>query len=278
MEHLYLEKNLILESSATLKDAKFALLGVPFDSTASYRPGSRFAPLDIRKEFLELEKGVFFDIPFVDLGNVDVIHGNAIKTLDRVNKVVEDVRERNPKIVLIVLGGEHTITQGVIRSRGNVDVLQLDAHADLRDDHSGEEFSHATVMRRISELGISITQVGVRSFSEEEVKYAKEKGIRNYQATEFDGKDMGGNVYISVDLDVLDPAVAPGISNPEPGGISFNTLNAIIINATKAANVVGLDLVEVNPMFDNHTTSVVAAKLMLNFIIERYKGVSTIEL
>jgi len=274
MDSLYLNRNLTLESNCELEDAKFALLGIPFDSTSTYRVGQRFAPLEIRKEFLELEKKNFFKIPFYDLGNVEVVHGNVHETFKRIENVIKEVFETNPDVILLTLGGEHTVSYPIIKSikNKNLHVLQLDAHMDLKDDYLGEKWSHATVMRRLSESGIPITQIGVRSFDDNEIEYVKEKRIE-YCGT--DGRDIkkvinkihNKSVYITLDMDILDPSIAPGVSNPEPDGIDLNTLGYIINKVIKNNSVTGFDIMEVCPTFDNGTTSITAARIMLDFIL-----------
>ncbi len=276
---LYTNKNLILESNCEVEDAKFVLLGIPFDSTSTYRTGSRFAPLEIRKEFLELEKESgkksFFDVKFCDLGNIEVVHGNLQKTFERVVHTMQNTFKKNENFVPIVLGGEHTLTYPILKilnERKKISMLHLDAHLDLRDDYLGEKWNHSTVMRRVSELGVKITSMGVRSMSNEESKFAKEKGM-DYCGVDVTKikkllkKTKGKNLYITLDMDVLDPSVAPGVSNPEPNGISLNTLIEIINVSKKQNNIVGFDIMEVNPLFDNGATTVTAAKLLLDFML-----------
>jgi len=276
MVSLYLNKNMTLESTCSLKDAKYVLLGVPFDSTSTYRPGSRFAPLEIRKELLELEKEKngrnFFDIGFYDAGNVDIVYGNAAKTMEIVEEVVGDLTLENKKAKLITLGGEHLITLPIVKAllkNKKFTVVSLDAHLDLKDDYVGEQLSHSTVMRRINELGVSVVEMGVRTFDNSELAYAKDR-VKFTSASEREIERMlsqvKGDVYLSIDFDVLDADVAPGVGNPEPGGITFQQLSSIVARLGK--NIVALDLTEVCPPFDKgNMTSIAAARLVLDHML-----------
>jgi agmatinase len=252
-------------------------MGVPLDCTSTYRPGSRFAPLEIRKELLELEKDAdgrnFFDLKFHDAGNVDMIYGNAGKTLEIIEEAVGDILKENAKAKIISLGGEHLITLPVVKKllqKEKFSVVSLDAHLDLKDDYVGEKLSHSTVMRRISELGVSVLEIGVRTYDNNELDYAKRE-------VKFCGTDEGdiskilagvkGDVYLSIDMDVLDPAFAPGVENPEPGGMAFNQLRGIMEKLGK--KIIALDITEVCPPYDQGgMTSVAAARLLLDFMLQ----------
>ena len=277
MVSLYLNRNLTLESSCGLEDAEYVLLGVPFDCTSTYRPGSRFAPLEVRKELLELEKDSggrnFFDLKFCDAGNVDVVYGNAAKTLDIVEEVVSDILAANGKARLITLGGEHLISLPVVKAlskREKLTVVSVDAHLDLKDDYVGERLSHSSVMRRISEEGVSVVELGVRTFDNSELDYAKKKEVM------FCGTDekeiariisgIRGDVYLSIDFDALDPGIAPGVGNPEPGGLAFQKLEGIVGKLRK--KTIALDLTEVCPPYDHSgATSVAAARILLDYML-----------
>jgi len=264
---LYTDKNLILESNCGFAEAEFVLLGVPFDSTSSYRPGSRFGPLEIRKELLELEKfdprnsQDFFNIKLYDLGNVIVAHGNLQET----NKMVEDTWRKafeESDFIPITLGGEHSVSYPIIKllaeKHKGLQVVQADAHMDMKDEFMGERWSHATVMRRASELGVDMAYIGARTYDSDEAKFLKPKEISKTKPT-----------YITIDLDVLDPSAAPGVSNPEPSGMNMKDLYSEI---SKIKNIVGFDIVELNPLFDNsNVTAVTAAKLLFNLINDLHK-------
>lgn len=271
---LYVSRNLVLESNCSLSDAKVALLGVPFDSTSTYRVGSRTAPLELRREFLELEKDeCFFDIPFYDVGNVEAVHGNTKETLRMVEETVKSIYEENSGVFLITLGGEHTITYPVVKCLQDRDliVVSLDAHMDLKDDYMGERWCHAAVMRRTAELNVRLVEVGVRSFTRDESSYARKKGIRYCGRKEKDVKKIlnglkGKRIYVTLDFDVVTPEVASGVSNPEPDGITLDELHSIFNTLIQRSSVVAMDIVEVNPLYDKSSTTVAAAKLMLDVI------------
>ncbi|MFH1125531.1 MAG: agmatinase, partial [Candidatus Altiarchaeota archaeon] len=267
----------VLESNCSLKDAKVALMGVPFDSTSSYRVGSRNAPLEVRREFFELEKeDSFFNMPFHDLGNVDVVPGNTMETLRRVEDTVKSVHRENPNLFLITLGGEHTITYPVVKAiEKGFEVVSLDAHMDLKEDYLGEKWCHATVMRRVSELGVQLNEIGVRSFLKEEKGYAEKKGIRYCSIEKKEIRKLlekleGKKVYITLDFDVVTPEVASGVSNPEPDGLNMEDVYFIFNNLIQKSTVVGVDFVEVNPLYDKTSTTVTAAKLLYDTMAKKF--------
>lgn len=274
----YLDKNLILESNCDFKGTEFGILGVPFDSTSSYRPGSRFGPLWIRKELLEITKPeAYFKKKVFDLGNISVVHGNLQETNRMVEETLQQAFKENPNFVLIALGGEHSISYSPIKvlaeKHKNLQVAHFDAHADLMDDYLGEKWSHATVMKRAHDLGakpirgadsikkaydmgIDIVQFGVRVVDE------SEKELRKKLKKKLDPKRP---TYISIDMDVLEPGLYPGVETPEPGGFTFTELLKLL---KPIKNVVGFDIVETNPLFDKgDVTSVAAAKIVLEMIL-----------
>jgi agmatinase len=277
MDSLYLNRNLVLEPTSTLQDADYVILGIPFDSTSTHRPGSREAPLEIRKEFLELEKDVgggksVFDVKYYDAGNVEVVPGNAVETLGRVEEVVRDLIEVNDNARLMVFGGEHLMTLGVVRALKAKDftVLSIDAHLDLRDEYMGEKLNHSTVMRRITEEGVEVKVVGARSMSDEEVEYAESSsiehaGVKDYKKILRKLKDK--NVYMSMDFDVLEPIHAPGVGNPEPDGLEFNNIDSVIDYLHENCSVVGFDFMEVSPPYDTGATAVYAARAFIQAMI-----------
>ena len=178
----------------------------------------------------------------------------------------------NKNAVPVTLGGEHTITYSLVKAINAVEpvrVVWLDAHADLKDDYLGQKWCHATVARRIRELGVEVTQAGVRSASLDEGEYAESDGVTQSSLNEL--MDLKGErVYVTVDLDVLDPGCAPGVGNPEPGGLSFNTLKNVITTLARENEVAGFDLVELVPVYDaGGVTAAAAAKLALEFMEKR---------
>ncbi|MEB2836016.1 MAG: agmatinase [Desulfurococcales archaeon] len=277
--------------------SSYSLLGVPLDSTASYRGGQRWAPRAIREasafiEFRSLHASIDVDyVPIYDEGDVAVVHGDVAETLARVSQAVRALVGEGR--IPLVLGGEHTITYGVIEGLSSAlgeppCMLVLDAHFDLRDEYLGYRYSHACVMRRILERihPPRLVYIGVRGFSDEEVEVAESReGI--WYATSLDVERLGEanvaararrilspceRVYLSVDMDFLDPAYAPGVGNPEPGGLTFReALN--LVHSLVDDRIVGADVVEVTPPYDPAgITAVVAAKLLVEVVAARERA------
>lgn len=258
----YLDKNLILDSNCDFKGAEFGIIGVPFDSTCSYRPGCRFGPLAIRREFLELEKpDSFFRRRVYDLGNVNVVHGNLQETNRRVEETLQKALKENPDVIPITLGGEHSVSYSPIKvlkeTHDDLQIAHLDAHPDLMEDYLGEKWSHATVMKRVHELGADIVQFGVRTGTDEEK--ALQKRLK---------RELGDEpTYISTDMDVLEPGHCPGVGTPAPGGMTIQEVLQIL---KPIKNIVGFDIVEVSPPYDKgDITAATAAKVMLELMLQK---------
>ena len=267
-------------SQLSFEEARYVVLGVPFDVTSTYRSGARFAPLAIRDASLNIEGYSFRtetsinDVKIHDLGDLHVA-GDAELTLGRLALVTKEMVEAEK--VPVFLGGEHTITLGVLRSLGqNVAVVSFDAHLDLRNDFLGLSLSHTTFMRRIKEdvKPTKILEIGTRAVCKEEVEYAKEAGVDYLTAQQIreDGikktiEDISGiledckKIYITIDMDVLDPSFVPAVQNPEPEGLDTSTLLEILEQICDR-RVIGLDLVEVAPHYDNGATATQAAKIL----------------
>ena len=268
----------------SFEEAEYAILGVPLDVTSTHRSGARFAPLAIREASLNIEGYSFRtgldieDLKIHDLGDLHAA-GDAELTLGRLALVAHDLFDA--KKVPVFMGGEHTITLGVMRSLDeNVAVVSFDAHLDLRDDYLGLSVSHATFMRRIKEdvKPSKILEIGTRAVCKEELDYAKTSGIQFLTAQQIreDGvKNMaetirdilGGyeKLYITIDIDVLDPAFAPAVQNPEPEGLDTTTL-LDLLRAVCDRRVIGVDLVEVAPHYDRGLTATQAAKILFEVL------------
>ena len=273
-------------------EADYVVSGVPFDVTSTYRSGSRFAPKAIREASLNIEtysfrSGTDFEeVKLHDLGDLDV-SGDVKETLRRLELVTGEVFRAGKMPILI--GGEHTITLGAIRGFGkDVAVLSFDAHLDLRHEYMGRRLGHATFMRRIAEeKNVSRTiEVGTRAVCQEEIKFVRKSGIRFFtsdQIIENGVKEVSGEirgllkecegVYLSLDMDVLDPAFAPGVQNPEPDGLSTRMLLNLICEVC-SDRVAALDVTEVTPPYDTGVTAVQAAKAIIEAVccLERSKG------
>lgn len=281
---------------STFEESHFIVLGVPFDGTSSYKPGSRFGPSAIREASCNIETfslRTLEDIEHLkicDVGDLLVTHGNVMETVKNVERVTAEIvkSERFP----IILGGEHSVTYGAVKAIGkDVTVVQFDAHMDLRDEYLGEKWSHACVMRRISEeVGVPhIVEVGVRAPSREEYQFAKKNGVNFFSSETVNSSpremcekikklvDRASKIYLTIDIDCLDPSVAPGVGNPEPEGINISTLLDIIQSIVNP-RVKGFDVVEVSPPNDpSGITAVGAAKIAFELISMLGKTLSTAE-
>jgi len=276
MSELYVEDPLAFwASNYGLSGADVVFLGAPFDGTSCFRVGSREAPNRIRamsytlETFSELCRKDLKDIKMTDYGNVIVSPGSTDESLRRIKATISEISSKFP----VIVGGEHIITlpvvQSLLRQHPKLNILQFDAHLDMKDDYLGNKFSHVTVMRRIMEtLGKRrIVQCGARSFSEDELEFAKKnnvlKSLGNLKEYE-----LGGPFYITIDMDVFDPAFAPGVSTPEPGGISPREFFDAIGSLKDKMDVVGFDVVETCPPYDNgDITSVLAAKVIKEMLL-----------
>ncbi|HHY41293.1 MAG TPA: agmatinase [Thermoanaerobacterales bacterium] len=280
-EHLH-NQDRFLEAKDDYKNSKIVIIGVPMDFTVSFRPGTRFGPKKIREVSYGLESySVYADDSleekkFFDAGDVDIPFGNVAKSLELIEEVTEHCLNDN-KIPLF-LGGEHLVSYPIVKKVAEkypeLTVVHFDAHADLRDSFFGEKLSHATVLRRISEhvKDKHIYHFGIRSGVKEEFVYANEhthmfpiEVKAPFLSVFQDLKDKP--IYITLDIDVIDPAFAPGTGTPEPGGCSSQEILEVV-SYFKELNIVGFDLVEVSPANDlSERTSLLAAKIVREFII-----------
>ena len=257
------------------------MFGVPFDSTHSYRPGCRFGPDAIREAFSNIE--VFHPMFGVDLEDANIEDlGNVSQTVVA-SKMIEMVKKITGELAslsrqLLILGGEHSLTYGAYTSfPKDTGFVVFDAHYDLRDQYAAARFSHAAYLRRIVEERGSerILHVGARAFVKEELEFLQEYNIQTIseqQVRECRGPELlrdfvssFDSIYLSVDLDVLDPAFGPGVGNPEAAGMTSRELFDLIYSLEQT-NVVCADIVELNPQFDNGSTAVLAAKVISTLI------------
>ncbi len=254
------------------------IAGVPFDGTVSWRPGSRFAPNSIRRYSYALETYSPYqgqdmeDHVVMDIGNCpDIIIGDTMKTLQGIEIWVEDIIKSYNDVPLLFMGGEHLISFPIIKrlykEYDDMIVIHMDAHLDLRKTYEGNKFSHATVMHHVKNLigKDSLIQMGMRSGTREEFEEV-EKDKTYYDFIE-EKEDIieridGRPIYISLDLDVLDPSVMSGVGTPEPGGWDFNDLLHTLL-MFESEYIVGMDVVEHAPFVDNTgVSSIVAAKII----------------
>ncbi len=269
----------------------FVLVGAPLDVTASYRPGTRFAPASIRQaacniEFYSLRSGLDFeDIGVRDLGDIAISPGIIEDNLERIAKVSREIIEGGGRLIL--LGGEHLVTYGVMRGllRFKPCLLYLDAHFDLRNEYLGLKLSHASTLRRIVELlgPDRVFVVGVRAFTKSELEYATKHGIRHVTPIQLrllglrevarrikSWTNTCETLYLSIDMDVFDPAYAPGVSNPEADGVDPSSILDLLYMVLDK-RLIGFDVVEVSPPHDvSDITSILAAKIVVEVAAKLY--------
>ncbi len=276
-------------SADSYEKSDLILLGVPMDYTASNIPGSRFAPKRVRELSYTLENyspffDDFIDEKFYDAGDIVLPWGNTDKSIKFIGETAKGILSDGKKIVSI--GGDHLITFPVVKEYAekykDLVVLQFDAHTDLREEWNNEKYSHATVLKLIHDIikKGNLYQFGIRSGSKEEFDFAK-KHCHIYKNDVYEPlKKVLGNlsnkdVYITIDIDVLDPAFAPGTGYIEAGGISSKELldSVSLLLSESNVNIVGADVVEVCPPTDNSDrTSAIAAKLLREIIIGMAKN------
>ncbi len=262
----------------TYEEADYVVLGAPLDVTSTYRSGARFAPLAIREASLNIETYSFRagfdleDLKIHDLGDLHVT-GQVEDTLRRLEVVTKDLLKA--KKFPVVIGGEHTITLGVVRGIDKkVAIVSFDAHLDLRNEYMGRNVSHTTFMRRINEQTKpeKIIEIGTRAVCQEELDYAEKLDIQFLTAqqirkvgvektTEKIEKFLAEyeEIHLTIDMDVLDPAFAPAVQNPEADGLDMQTFLDLLSQAC-SHRLIALDLVEVAPHYDNGVTAIQAAK------------------
>lgn len=266
-------------------EADIVIFGAPFDSTTSYRPGTRFASKVMRSESFGIETYSPYqdkdleDARVFDGGDLELCFGNTEHALKQIEEFEAEILKANKLPCMI--GGEHLVTLGaaraVIKEYPNLHILHFDAHTDLRDEYLGEKLSHANVMRRIWDIigDGKIFQFGIRSGERAEFLWAKEHVFTN--KFNFNGLEQaverlkGKPVYLSIDLDVLDPSIFPGTGTPEAGGVSFSELlNAVL--AVSELNIVACDINELCPVYDQSGVSTaVACKILRELLLSLSK-------
>lgn len=262
-------------------ESKIVLFGAPFDSTASYRPGSRFASRRMREESYGIETySPYLDKDLTetavfDGGDLELAFGNAENALGEIERFTGKVLG-DAKLPLMI-GGEHLVTLGAFRAAvekyPDLHVIHFDAHTDLRNDYLGEKLSHATVMRRIYDLTGDgrIYQFGIRSGEKAEFEFAKKHTVlRPFNFGGLSGAVTalkGKPVYLSIDLDVLDPSQFPGTGTPEAGGVSFIELAEAIKTVTQL-NIVACDINELCPVYDpSGISAALACKILRELLL-----------
>ncbi|WP_406945045.1 agmatinase [Halobacillus sp. SY10] len=272
-------------SRATEEEADAVIYGMPMDWTVSFRPGSRFGPNRIREASIGLEEySPYLDrhleeVNYHDAGDLMLPFGNAARSLDIIEGYLDELLEKGK--FPLGLGGEHLVTwpviQAMYKKHPDLAIIHIDAHADLREEYEGEVLSHSTPIRKSCELlgAENVYSFGIRSGMREEFQYAEESGMHmaKFEVLEPLKKVLpelaGRPVYVTIDIDVLDPAFAPGTGTAEAGGISSKELLASIqAIAGSDLNVVGADLVEVAPAYDpTEKTQIAASKFIREMLL-----------
>lgn len=258
---------------SSFEEADTVLFGAPFDSTTSYRPGTRFGCSTIRHESFGIESYSpyqdkdLFDSKVMDSGDIELPFGCTEEALNQIEERAADILAAGKRPFM--LGGEHLVTLGAFRAAAkkypDICIIHFDAHADLREDYLGNKLSHACVLRRCWEIigDGRIFQFGIRSGDREEFSWGKDHVNTcrfNFDTLKETVEKLGDKpVYFTVDLDVLDPSVFPGTGTPEPGGVSFEELRRSAQLVCEKANVVACDVNELSPHYDHSGISTAAA-------------------
>ena len=268
---------------ADFDKADMVLFGAPFDSTTSFRPGARFGPSAMRHESFGLETWSPYqnldltDFHIFDSGDMELCFGSAEAALHDIEARAEEILSAG-KFPLL-LGGEHLVTLGAVRAAAkrhpDLHIIHFDAHADLRDDYLGAKLSHACVLRRCHDiLGDGhIHQFCIRSGDREEFAFAKDHtemhpfGFEGLSETVERLKKSGVPVYLTIDLDCLDPSAFPGTGTPEAGGVTFKELLSAILTVSALPNLVGADVNELAPMLDVSGVSTATACKVLRELL-----------
>ena len=261
------------------------LFGVPFDGTTSFRPGTRFAPSVMRNESFGIETYSPYqdkditDICVCDIGDLELPFGNTGRVLDTVEETTNEILHTAK--IPVMIGGEHLVTLGAVKAVAekypDLHMVHLDAHTDLREDYLGEKLSHSTVMRRVWEIlgDNKIYQFGIRSGEKQEFEFAQHHTIlQKFDLTGFDKmveKLKDKPVYLSLDLDILDPGIFCGTGTPEAGGVTFTELLDAVIQLSQL-HVVACDVNELAPVYDQSGVSTAVACKILRELLLILKG------
>ncbi len=276
--------------AASLEAADIVILPLCYEHAVSYGTGSKDAPLHILDASVQLEsidEETLQDWGKFQIHTADPLYpeGDPETAVARMEAAAAAVISR--KKFLLSFGGDHAVSIGPIRAAArqypDIGVLQVDAHLDLRNTWNGSRYNHACVMRRVADdIGLSIVQVGIRSFSSEEADYIRGKGLQPFFAHAIDPLDtswitrvlenLPAKVYFSIDLDGLDPSVLPGTGTPEPGGLSYRQLIALIRAVGQQRTVVAADITELSPIESSHVSEFTAAKIAAKILVYCWGG------
>jgi len=270
----FLDRNWMGQNN-NYEKSNIIMLGLPFDGTVSYRPGSRFAPEQIRLASWGLEEysPVFDkhleDVNFHDAGDLEFPLGNTYKSLELIRKNVEEIYKDSKKVLGI--GGEHLVTlpeiQAISKFYKDLAIVHFDAHTDLREEYLGEEMSHSAVIRHCSRIvnPENIKQIGIRSGMKEEWEFMAKYNTLCHRYSDLDCL-KNKHLFVTVDLDCLDPSVMPGTGTPESGGMLFNELIGWF-EYLKDFNIIGADVVELAPDYDTSGVSTAVATKVIRELL-----------
>jgi len=280
--------NYFADAETNYKDADYVIVGFPYDKTSSFRPGAQHGPKEIRKASWNFEtfdlrtKKDLKDIKVHDYGDIDVTDLSPTEMIQKVKEISSKILKDNK--IPVFIGGEHSITPGVIQAyQKDIAVISLDAHIDYREEYENEKFNHACAIKRISDHipMHNIAVLGIRSAEKKEYENAikhqlfhidaftiRKKGLSN--VLDETKKHIGNKqIYLTLDIDVIDPAYAPATSTPEPFGLMPDEIVECIEYFSN--KIVGFDLVEVCPPYGNGQTALLAAKIIRIFLLSNSK-------
>jgi agmatinase len=276
------------ETHTVFGQARVVIVPVPFDGTTCYRPGTREGPEAIIAASRNVElydhelRRSPYELGIHTLRPVDTLAGDARAMVDRIEDVTDRLLAAGKFIV--TLGGDHLTSIGIVRAfarrYSGMSVLQIDAHADLREEYEGSRLSSATIMRRVLDVCPRTAQVGIRSLSAPEAQLVEERRLPVWFAEEICSQTRRGQrswiesvvsvlseeVYITIDVDAFDPSLLPGTGTPEPGGLGWYDVMDLLTAVTREKQVIGADVVELSPLIEDHVSPMVAAKLVYKLI------------
>jgi len=251
--------------------AGIAVLGCPLDATSSFRGGTKFAPDSIRKASWTLEtyspylKRDLDEMMFYDAGNLELRPGDLEYSLERIESAVTEIVGKGKKT--LALGGEHLVTYPIVKAMKkrfrDIQIVHFDAHCDLRDEYEGQKLSHATVMKRVKELGTEILQIGIRSGTRQEFEELLPVDSPASLAAHLNPNRA---IYVSFDMDVFDPSLVAGVTTPEPGGLMFKEVMEYF-SVLMGMNIIGADIVELAPDYDTTFVSSISASKVAREIL-----------
>ena len=262
--------------------SKVVILPIPYEKTTTYIKGTSKGPQAILEASRNME--LYDEELDKDISKVGICTLNELKIEEKPEQMVNVVDQNIKKLINdkkfpVIIGGEHSITLGCVKAFAsvydNLSVLQLDAHTDLREEYDGTKFSHACAMKRSKEFTKNIVPVGIRSLCDEEADFIKKNNIKIFWAKDIFNNDnwideaiskLSKNVYITFDLDVLDPSIMPSVGTPEPGGLYYYQLLKLLKKVFEERNVVGFDVVELCPNENNKSPDFTATKIIYKMI------------